>query len=996
MNFKRTTRLIVIFLFLGAIYFFFGTYSNNQRTASTFQQVNHTYSIIDTIENLNNSILDMESQMRGYVITGNAVFLNDFTAKVTKAKEELSKLKTLTADNPIQQKHLDTVTALVEAKLEFHTELLTAYKESPQKALGMIASLKGKIITDRFKALLSKMNSEEQRLLQLRIAANQEVSRIKFYSSLLIGVIGFAFLMIALWRINKEYKRRKLAEQESMANEAKYKELIENSGVGIFSADLAGRFQFVNNQCVELTGYKAEELTGKHFAELIREDKRNEVEEFYFHQLTGGIKETVLQFPIHSKEGYIKWVEQSAILLIEKDQPVGFQCIVKDITESKLGADLLRETEMKLRAEQEENQFRLQAIIDNIPMVVYIKDMEGRFVMVNKRFREELDMTDEMILGKTNSDVNKNQQQAQNYIASDRQVIETLKPVELEDVVVTNSGERYKLVTKFPLFDKNNQLFAISGVDKDITDMVRSRQQLIDARLRAEKAEKLQEEFLANMSHEIRTPMNGIIGMTNLLFETSLNKDQVEFVQIIKQSSDTLLMLINDILDLSKIKSGRMSVEAIDFSIQNVVEAVMAPFQIKARDKQVLVRKYIQQDIPNIVNGDQYKLAQVLNNLLSNSVKFTEAGEIKVEVNLVGQVEDAVTIEFVISDTGIGIGEEHLELVFESFAQAGDDMVRKYGGTGLGLAITKRLIELQGGNISVRSEVGVGTTFRFQLSYKKAVQKGHQQLAPINIYQESQSLTGRKVLLVEDNEINQKVTKLHLQKKGLVIDIANNGKEAVEILESGKSYDLIIMDLQMPEMNGFQTTIYIRQKLNIQTPIVAMTASALRNERTKCFEIGMNDYMTKPFVPADLFNTVERLLTVDHPQMVGERTGSIDNPVHSLYSLAYLEEIEDDTYLAEVLQLFLDSTPEALHTIREQMIFENWEEVYKTAHKLKSSLGILQMNKLLADVGEIERLAKDKIQLDQVSILISGALIHYNLIRPMLEADLAKAKAKLN
>jgi len=235
-----------------------------------------------------------------------------------------------------------------------------------------------------------------------------------------------------------------------------------------------------------------------------------------------------------------------------------------------------------------------------------------------------------------------------------------------------------------------------------------------------------------------------------------------------------------------------------------------------------------------------------------------------------------------------------------------------------------------------------------------------------------------------------------LQKKGLVIDIANNGKEAVAMLEAGKTYDLIIMDLQMPEMNGFQTTLYIRQKLNIQTPIIAMTASALRNERTRCFEIGMNEYMTKPFVPAELFNNLERLLDGKQLELVNEEVVKSDEAVHAPYNLAYLEEVDDQEYLVEVLQLFLDTTPEALNTIREQVIYENWDAVYKTAHKLKSSLGILQMNKMLADVSEIERLAKEEVHLDKLPVLISGALIHYNLIQPMLAADLAKAKAILN
>jgi CheY-like chemotaxis protein len=423
----------------------------------------------------------------------------------------------------------------------------------------------------------------------------------------------------------------------------------------------------------------------------------------------------------------------------------------------------------------------------------------------------------------------------------------------------------------------------------------------------------------------------------------------------------------------------------------------MAPMQIRARQNNVKLTKRLPLDLPAFVKGDQQKLAQVLNNLLSNAVKFTEAGEITVETYVRKRDAANISIEFIVTDTGIGIGEEYLQSIFESFTQAGTDMVRRYGGTGLGLAITKRLIELQGGTILVSSVLGKGTCFRFEIPYAISDKKEEElTLDATKNYTEKQCLKGRQILLVEDNEINQKVTCLHLQKVGLVIEVANNGKEAVEKLEAGKRYDLIIMDLQMPEMNGFQTTMYIRKKLNCATPIIAMTASALRNERIKCFEIGMNEYMTKPFVPADLYLQVERLLVGDTNSSNPSTTIQAQMKEASPYSLAYLEEMEDPEYVVEILKLFLDTTPDMLKTIQEGLIYENWELVHKMAHKLKSSLGILQMNKMLADVAEIERQAHEKTGLDTLPMLISGIIIHYNLVRPMLEADLVRAKAILN
>jgi CheY-like chemotaxis protein/HPt (histidine-containing phosphotransfer) domain-containing protein len=518
--------------------------------------------------------------------------------------------------------------------------------------------------------------------------------------------------------------------------------------------------------------------------------------------------------------------------------------------------------------------------------------------------------------------------------------------------------------------------------------MVHNRQQLIDARLRAEMAEKLQEEFLANMSHEIRTPMNGIIGMTNLLDHTELNSDQKEFVQLIRQSSDTLLMLINDILDLSKIKAGRMNIELIDFSLIDTVDRVLSPFKLKAAEKGIRIQKFIDPKLPEYLEGDQHKLIQILNNLVSNAVKFTESGSVDVYVNLINDGDQTVVLELKVEDTGIGIAPDYIDYIFESFAQAGSDMVRRFGGTGLGLAITKRLVELQGGTISVKSIPGKGSCFSFTIEYGLGVKPGPNLAEASGVNGNwAKVLIGKRVLLVEDNEINQKVTLRMLENQKMVVDVADNGKEGVLKLEKG-AYDVIIMDLQMPVMDGFQTTTYIRNKLNLRTPIIAMTASALRNEHEKCLNLGMNVYMTKPFVPEELFRQLQRLLGNSNVNPEWNNTEEKVEVQEKFYDLSYLQELEDDEYMAEVLQIFLNTTPESLQIIKEQYVRENWEEVYRQAHKLKSSLGILQMNSLLKNISEIELLAKEQVHKEKVPELVKQSIEMYQLIRPMLEADL--------
>ena len=989
MKVQKTIWYIFLLLFCGIAYFLYVMHQNNKRTHSTFVWVNHTHQVIEEINYLNAAVLDFESQVRGYVITGNPEFLKEYNKADDKIMSYVNHLEVLISDNPVQRKNVAVAKNITKAKIQFQANVVDLYRSSPQQALQLIAGLKGKKLTDRLKAVLTTMQNHEQQLLTIRVERNKAISESKYITSTWSLIFFFLLISFALFHINKENKLRKRAEQSSRENALKYSDLIENLSVVTYTVDLEGVFQYVSSKCKELTGYLPEAIIGNKIHFLIHPDWQEQVEAFYQDQLMNDIYETVLAFPIITKDGTHKWIEQSVVLLKTDGVPSGFQSITKDVTERKETEEKLQKAENKIKAEKEEYQFRLQAILDNTPMAMYIKDLEGKFLMVNKGFKKTFKVSDEQIIGKYSHDIDKLSSMAEKFKNSDNKVIQSLQPFEEENYILTSEGEKHMLVTKFPLLDKNNQLFAICGVDKDITDIVRNRQQLINARFRAERAEKLQEEFLANMSHEIRTPMNGIIGMANLLKESELNNDQEEFVQLIIQSSDTLLVLINDILDLSKIKAGRMSIEQIDFSLHDLMNTVIAPMQIKAASKSIQIKTKIDGQIPSFIKGDQHKLAQILNNLVSNAIKFTQKGEILIEVSLKEQNNDTASLHFMVKDTGIGIAAEHIDYIFESFVQAGNDMIRRFGGTGLGLAITKRMIEIQGGNIEVQSEVGVGTQFDFSLTFLHTQEKINLQKKESYKFGNNHSLIGKKILVVEDNVINQKVISLLLEKIGIEVVIANNGKEAVDLLEHGQQYHLIIMDLQMPVMNGFQATTYIRKKLNLNIPIIAMTASALRNEKLKCFELGMNEYITKPFVPAELFKQLHRFLDENEVTEEPSKVSGI-NKCRDLYNLSYLEEMEDHDYTIEVINLFLSNTPALLAELKDSVLNEKWEEVYRNAHKLKSSFGFLQMNKMLQKVNEIEFAAKNHDNLEKIPHLVKGILQQFDLIKPMLEADIEK------
>jgi signal transduction histidine kinase len=398
-------------------------------------------------------------------------------------------------------------------------------------------------------------------------------------------------------------------------------------------------------------------------------------------------------------------------------------------------------------------------------------------------------------------------------------------------------------------------------LNRDVTRRVRSEERLVEAVHEAQEAKKMQEQFLANMSHEIRTPMNGIKGMTDLLLGTPLSDKQQELAGIIKRSVNNLLVIINDILDFSKIKAGKLNIEKIDFRLEEVLGNVISIFEHRAKKKGLLLRAETDPTVPEWLVGDPHRLYQVLVNIVGNAIKFTGQGQILIKVGLNQKAGDKVTLSFVVADTGIGIPEDSLPFIFDSFSQAGQDISRRYGGTGLGLTICKQLLNLQGGDISVSSRVGNGTTFRFHLPYLYKDRPENHHIAAPAMADFANILSGKRFLVVEDNEINQKLIDHVLKNAGGSVELASNGNEAIRYLQSGHRFDLIIMDLQMPEMDGYAATQYIRKDLHMKTPIIAMTATALKGEQLQCMESGMNEYMTKPFEFEDLYKRIGTLLS---------------------------------------------------------------------------------------------------------------------------------------
>lgn len=439
------------------------------------------------------------------------------------------------------------------------------------------------------------------------------------------------------------------------------------------------------------------------------------------------------------------------------------------------------------------------------------------------------------------------------------------------DFRIPLKGGNIKFVTAhgYLVLDADQKVEKLIGTIQDITSRKLVEKELIEAKQTAEESMMVKERFLANMSHEIRTPMNAIIGFTRLLMQQDLSAEQKKYIDAIHYSGENLLVIINDILDFSKIQSGKLTLEETYFYLPEILSPLLDIFEPKAKEKNIELLYELENTIPLSFKGDPVRLNQVLLNLFSNAVKFTENGYIKLQVRVIRYDDHEAMMEFVVEDSGIGIPKNKLTSIFDSFTQASSDTTRKYGGTGLGLTIVKSIIELQEGSIEVKSKVGKGTAFTILLPFKRSALPSKEQKheAKHLIKDEiTEAMKGINILLVEDSKMNQLLANLVLTRAGCHVTLAENGVIAVESLKNN-SFDIILMDIQMPEMDGYQATHMIRYELGApysEIPIMAMTAHALTEEKDKCLEAGMNDYISKPFEVHELFSKVVALVKKDN------------------------------------------------------------------------------------------------------------------------------------
>ncbi len=534
------------------------------------------------------------------------------------------------------------------------------------------------------------------------------------------------------------------------------------------------------------------------------------------------------------------------------------------------------------------------------------------------------------------------------------------------------NGKKLFLLYQNYLVEEDGVEPYVIGFSQDITERIHAENELLLAKQITENVSKAKEIFLANMSHEIRTPMNGILGVANLLAKTEMGDAQKNYLKLIKESANNLLVIVNDVLDIEKITSGKFEFEQIPFRFADKLNSSIQSFQYKAEEKGIQLNYFSQLEESLILVGDPYRLIQILNNLLNNAIKFTPRGKVTVNIFSSMRDEEKIVVDFTLQDTGIGIDASKLDTIFEPFVQASSDTTRKFGGTGLGLSICKNLIEMQGGSISVESKFGEGTVFHFSLPYKIGTKD---MLAQEDLAPEDYSLIGEKrILIAEDVELNQFIARQILESWGMEVAVAANGRIAVEMAQN-QHFDLILMDIQMPEMDGIEATEIIRKLPNTKLaniPIIALTANALKGDNHLYFQAGMNDYITKPYTEEKLYSVLSKFLPANShasttkvevvktgPRiLVEEDTPLIANQFLDvqLYDLTMVRQIGkgNPDFIGKMVALFLDQLPNDIVKLKEHTEKEDWDALSKLAHRMKPSIEGMGIHSLKTIIRELE------------------------------------------
>ena len=639
-----------------------------------------------------------------------------------------------------------------------------------------------------------------------------------------------------------------------------------------------------------------------------------------------------------------------------------------EITFLQVLADLLCNVSDRKRTDEalRNREASLKAIFNNVPFQMWLKDVDSNYLSVNKPFLDYFSITDENdIIGKTALDI-WDAENAQHFIEQDQAVMKSLELSSVEELLDFKHKVVWFEIFRAPIVGENGQLLGTTGIARDITSRKNADKVLQKAVEAAEAANEAKSRFLAIMSHEIRNPLNAVVGMVRMLHDAGISGPNRKLVENIKTSSDHLLMIINDILDFSKIESGEMILEETNCSLHEVVKRVYNAHDFIAKEKKIELNYHIDKSVANFYKGDPLRLQQILSNLTNNAIKFTMNGKIEIRCLLEDSSAQKNRIRFEVEDTGIGISEENQKKIFESFKQEDDTISRTHGGTGLGLAISKQLVGLMGGQLKLESRKNIGSKFYFSIDME-TVDRQTNTISVKETETEATSIKGYSVLLVEDNRLNQILAKAMLEKWETRVVIAGNGQQAIEVLEND-TFDIILMDIQMPIMDGMTASKLIREKLMLKTPILALSANVIKGIVEKCEEAGMQGYISKPFEADDLYNKIVRHVSKSRNNSVSTRTETFDIIVADLSRLEKMIG-SDQVQLEIMIQKFLEITPAYLAELNNGDRADDLDMIAASSHKIKSSIDLVStplLRELILKINQESRREGDIIEIKQM------------------------------
>ena len=746
-----------------------------------------------------------------------------------------------------------------------------------------------------------------------------------------------------------------------------FRNAFENAPFGMALATKDGRFFKVNGTLCRMLGYTETELLGRSWRQMTFPEDADDTAAALERLLNDRERCVEIEKRYVHRSGQVVWVRNRIWLARDGGgKAVHFVGQVEDISERKRAENELRSSEEKFRQ-----------LAENIRDAFRITNAEGTEVLyvspacehVWQQSRDSLYRNPMSWLEAVRSEDKERARALAKRQASG-------EPIASEYRIGAPDGrDKWVRDRAFPVRDDAGRLIRIAWIAEDITVQKRNEEELVRARGAADAANQAKSRLLANMSHEIRTPLNGVIGMAQVLKTSELSQEQREQIDMIETSGQILLALIEDILDLSKIEAGKFTLDNVDFDLRVGAEEVVEILGFQARAKGLALTLRMAPDTPTLLRGDPNRLRQVLNNLLSNAIKFTETGEVALCVEPAGVADGKARVRFLVSDTGIGIRPEQAEALFSAFVQADSSTTRKYGGTGLGLAISKQLVEMMGGEIGfvIPAPNGAGATVSFTAIFEA---RDHAASSPVEVRPApkfvdrtgarvgvaatvAQSPSSARILVAEDNRVSQAVAIMQLKKLGYAADLVSNGAEAVAAMDR-RRYDLVLMDCEMPTMDGYEATRRIRASKGGDLPIIALTAHAMLGERDNCIRHGMSDFLSKPIDMQRLAALLTKWLATPSPPVppVQVEPAAVEPALAVFDSGAFLDRVLEDRQLAEeILKEFVGHVPVQLGRLDQAMADANAAGARAQAHSLRGAATTVSADRLSAVARDMERAA---------------------------------------